>query len=67
LPADIQVYIGEEQLLFKPGGVLNAGEFKINAVNLLELRAPAILAKGLVPVRVLINGVESTPNWITGL
>lgn len=67
LPGDIQVFIGEEQLLFKSAGVLNPGEFKITAIDQLELRAPAILAKGLVPVRILINGVESTPNWITGL
>jgi hypothetical protein len=67
LPADVQVYLGEDLLLYRPGGALNAGEFKITASNLVELRAPAILATGLVPVRVLINGVESCPRWITGL
>jgi hypothetical protein len=61
------VFTGEDQLLYRPGGVLNPGEFKITATNLVELRAPAILATGLVPVRILINGVESGPNWITGL
>lgn len=67
LPADVQVYLGEDLLLYRPGGALNAGEFKITASNLVELRAPALLATGLVPVRVLINGVESAPRWITGL
>lgn len=67
LPGDVQVYLGEDLLLYRPGGALNPGEFKITAANLVELRAPAILATGLVPVRVLINGVESAPNWITGV
>lgn len=67
LPGDVQVFIGEDQLVYKSGGALNPGEFKITAVDTVELRVPAILAKGLVPVRVLINGVESTPHWITGL
>ncbi len=67
LPGDIQVFVGEDRLDYKPGGALNPGEFKITAAEQIEFRAPAILAKGLVPVRILINGVESTPNWIKGL
>jgi hypothetical protein len=68
LPEDVQVYLGEDQLIFnKSGGALDFNQFKITGAEQIELRARATLAKGLVPVRILINGVESTPHWITGL
>lgn len=67
LPDSVQVFVGEDRLQFRSSGVLSEGEFKIIAANQLELRAPAILAKGPVPVRVFINGVESSPHWMTGL
>lgn len=67
LPGDIQVFAGEDRLTFKSAGPLAAGEFTITAPDEIQFRAPAVLATGLVPVRILINGVESMPNWITGL
>jgi len=61
----VQVYIGEAKLKEKDSGVLNAGEFKINSPSKLELRIPQGLESDkYYPVRILVNGAESPPNWI---
>jgi hypothetical protein len=62
-PEDIQVYLGEGALTPDSGG-FNPGEFKITAANTLQLKPPATMAAGPAPLRILINGVESPPQWI---
>ncbi len=66
LPEDIAIFIGEIKLTDRTGQpVINPGEFRITASNTLELRTPNSVLPGLAAVRMLINGVESPPNWIT--
>lgn len=68
ITGDIQVYIGEDALTLQPGaGPATVSHFRVTGANNLEFRAPLTLKKGVVPVRILIKGVESPPAWITGL
>jgi hypothetical protein len=67
LPGNVQVYIGGESLTFVSGVITAAGEFNITAFDTLNFRPFSPLPIGLVSVRVLVNGVESPPNWITGI
>ena len=61
---DILVYIGEERV-FRDAGFL-AGEFRVTADNTLEINLPGGLIAGeKLPVRIIIGGAESPPNWIT--
>jgi hypothetical protein len=64
-PADVAVYVADE--LLEVGTLpLAAGEFAVTAVDTIAVRLPAGLASGReVPVRVLVNGAESLPAWVT--
>ncbi|HMG91018.1 MAG TPA: hypothetical protein VK589_13220, partial [Chryseolinea sp.] len=64
--SEIMVYLGEERVLLDDDGVFNAGEFRVTASNTLVIMIPASFPSGtLVPVRILVSGIESTPAWIT--
>ncbi|HMH23455.1 MAG TPA: DUF4255 domain-containing protein [Puia sp.] len=63
-PEDIQVYLGETSLA-PDGGGFNPGEFRITAANTLQLKAPAAMPAGPAPLRILVLGVESPPQWVT--
>ena len=67
LPGNVQVYVGGESLTFVGGAIGAAGEFNITAADTLNFRPFSPLPVGLASVRVLVNGVESPPNWITGV
>jgi len=69
---DVEVYVGASRLINKPppatGPVppLVAGQFRANAASTLDVRLPAGLTSGQVlPFRVLVNGAESEPRWLT--
>lgn len=63
---EIMVYLGEERILLDDDGVFNAGEFRVTAANTIVVMIPASFPSGtLVPVRILVSGIESTPAWIT--
>jgi Pvc16 N-terminal domain len=66
LPAgSVQVYAGEARLAEVPGPALNLGEFRVVAAATLGLRLPGGLVSGqFVPLRLLVNGAESPPNWV---
>ncbi len=66
LPGNVQIYVGAESLTLVSGPIA-AGQFNITTASTLKFKVPATLPTGLVPVRVLVNGVESPPNWITGV
>jgi hypothetical protein len=61
----VRVFIGEQQLNDQTGSAPGNGDFAITAPGSLQFQIPTGLSMGLTPVRVIINGVESTPNWIT--
>lgn len=65
---DLQVYVGSEKLKDVDSGGLGQGRFKVETDNKLRLRLPK-LPDGIesgdpVPIRILINGVESPPHWV---
>jgi hypothetical protein len=63
---DLSVYLGENRLERSSGGVLQPGEYLPTAANTLDIQLPAGFTTGqLVPVRILIAGAESPPEWIT--
>lgn len=62
---DIHVYIGETKLALSTNAVLPAGGFKITGATTIELLVPPGLPAGQTPLRIMIRGIESEPNWIT--
>jgi Pvc16 N-terminal domain len=62
---NIQFYLKEIKLKLNNGGALLAGEFKITGASTLEFIPPVGINAGLIPVRVIVNNIESPPNWIT--
>jgi hypothetical protein len=64
-PDAVRAYLGEAQLAAGTAGTLAPGEFAITGPTTLELRFPvAAVAGTFVPVRVVVNGAESLPQWI---
>lgn len=65
---DTQVYLGENTMTNNPSGTLAAGEFKISTKDALELNITGRVTKGqILLLRILVEGAESPPNWITVL
>ena len=63
--SEITVYLGEERMLHDDDAIFNPGEFRVAGPTTLLVMIPATLVSGtLVPVRILISGIESNPNWI---
>ncbi|MEO8148093.1 MAG: DUF4255 domain-containing protein [Bacteroidia bacterium] len=64
-PEDIQVYISDKRATLNGGGLLGDPHFSITAIDKMELTIPAGFPTRTLPLRIMINGVESPPNWIT--
>jgi hypothetical protein len=69
---EVEVYVGPTRLVNKPPPAtgptpaLTAGQFRATAANTLDVRLPAGLPSGqALPFRVLVNGAESEPRWLT--
>jgi hypothetical protein len=60
----IEVFVGSN--LLKAGSASNPGEFEVSATE-LKFQFPniGIITGEIVPFRVIINGAESAPNWVT--
>lgn len=60
----IEVFVGSN--LLKAGSAANPGEFEVSATE-LKFQFPniGIITGEIVPFRVIINGAESAPNWVT--
>jgi len=70
-PEAVLAYFGNAKLESKTMGALNPGEFKVTGPLTLEVRLPNVDADGnafesgkFYPIRVFVNGVESSPEWI---
>lgn len=62
---DVQVYLGPTGLNLSSAVPLKRGEFRVKNGSTLELRLPKELKAGdVLPLRILVNGAESAPNWI---
>lgn len=66
LSADaVQLFLGMERLAPGAVGSLNPGEFAVVDAVTMQMHLPAGLNPGAVlPLRILVNGIESPPNWI---
>jgi len=63
----LSVYVGNVRLTgIKKNQALNPGEFRIPDSNTLQLLMPEITDPGFryLPLRIVVNGAESPPNWI---
>jgi hypothetical protein len=64
-PKTVHAYIGGTQLVVGPAGALPPGRFAVTGPTTIEMRFPVdVVAGTFVPVRIVINGAESAPNWI---
>lgn len=63
---NVEVFVGAERLPVGTAGTLDPGEHAVVDASTIEVRLPAGLASGeAVPFRVVINGAESAPAWVT--
>ncbi len=70
LPVEsVEVFAGANSLPLKAGAALNAGEFEVVNATTLRFRYPiaGVHSGETVPFRLIINGAESAPNWVTAL
>jgi hypothetical protein len=65
-PENVAVYVGADRLDPDTDATLDPGEFNVTGPNSMDLRLPAGLTAGEdVQVRIIINGAESAPQWVT--
>jgi hypothetical protein len=66
-PEAVEVFVGPQRVPPRAGATLNPGEFEVVDANTLRFRYPiAGLSPGAeVPFRLIINGAESAPHWVT--
>ena len=65
LPEAIKVYVGDEQIVLDTDGTLSAGEYEVVSPIQIRLQLPTGLTPGeWLPLRLIINGAESAPNWV---
>jgi hypothetical protein len=60
----VRIYLGENRLTLVTAAVLNAAEFVIDSALQLRFRLPAALTAGHYPLRIFVNGTESSPRWV---
>ncbi|MCI0774525.1 MAG: DUF4255 domain-containing protein [Chloroflexi bacterium] len=66
VPENVIVFAGADRLVVDSDATLDPGEFSISGPNDMDLRLPAGLASGQnVQIRIVINGAESAPQWVT--
>ncbi len=63
----VEVFVGGNSLPVKSGATINPGEFEILDAANLRFRYPiaGVASGSTVPFRLIINGAESAPNWVT--
>ena len=63
----VEVFVGPVKIPVKAGAVLNPGEFEVLDAGNLRFRYPIVgLNPGtIVPFRLIVNGAESAPHWVT--
>jgi hypothetical protein len=66
-PEAVEVFVGPQRLRPRAGTSLNPGEFDIVNANRLRFRYPIaeLPSRAEMPFRLIINGAESAPNWVT--
>jgi hypothetical protein len=66
-PEAVEAFVGPQRIPPRAGVNLNPGEFEVVDASTLRFRYPIVgLNPGaVVPFRLIINGAESAPNWVT--
>jgi hypothetical protein len=66
-PDAVEVFVGSNSLPVKAGLAINPGEYEIIDAGNLRFRypIPGVASGSTVPFRLIINGAESAPNWVT--
>jgi hypothetical protein len=68
IPVDaVEVFIGPNSVHLKSGAALNPGEYEVVDAANLHFRYPiaGVSSGSTVPFRLIINGAESAPRWVT--
>ena len=65
-PGVVQVFVGAASLLPKPAGPLNPGQYEIVDATHVRFRypIPGVASGDTLPLRMIVNGAESAPNWV---
>jgi hypothetical protein len=63
----IDLFVGPQKLTPKAGATLNPGEFEVLDPATLRFRYPiaGVNSGDVMPFRLIVNGAESAPNWVT--
>lgn len=61
---DVQVYVGETPLSLTTVVPPGQGKFNIIDKNTLNINVPASVHGTKIPLRIMVRGIESVPNWI---
>ena len=63
----VEPFVGPQKIPLKAAAALNPGEFEVVDATTLRFRYPisGVNSGDTVPFRLLINGAESAPNWVT--
>ena len=63
----VETFVGPQKIPLKAAAALNPGEFEVVNPTTLRFRYPIaeVNSGDTVPFRLLINGAESAPNWVT--
>lgn len=63
----VEVFVGAVKVPLKAGATLNPGEFEVMSAGTMRFRYPiaGVNPGHVVPFRLVINGAESAPNWVT--
>ena len=64
----VQVIIGSESVMYEPSDSLTSqGYFKIVSTGELQITfpVPGLIPGKTLPLRIIVNGAESAPRWVT--
>jgi hypothetical protein len=65
LKESIEVYVGTDRIVRKDGAAIIQGEFKVTGTTTMDINILGPLTPGReIPIRIIINGAESKPQWI---
>jgi len=62
----VQMFVGPERLTRRTVALAAPGEFRVTGVGTIQFRLPAGVTAGeILPVKLVVNGAEAAPRWIT--
>lgn len=63
----VELFVGPQRVPLKAAATLNPGEFEVVDASTVRFRypVPGVLSGAVVPLRLIVNGAESAPHWVT--